>query len=367
MTPGMNLYEIADLRKVWIMFEAYESDIPWIRKGDEVEFTVKANPGKSYRGKVTYIDPFITPNSRVARVRVEVDNEDGKLLPEMFANGLIRSQLHSDTDKLVIPKSAVLWTGKRSIVYVKVPGSQSHAFSYREIGLGPDLGDLYVVGSGLKEGEEIATNGVFRIDASAQLSGKKSMMSPKGSAANRGHDHSGLPDKSSGQQVTAESVGAVHFTEGVGLGFKEQFGQVIQGYMAIKNNLVSGEIEETRNAVTSMKRGLEGVDMKLVEGEAHSAWMGDLEELETTLEGMQRSETINELRTRFSKLSNVLSSAVQKYGWSTDEGDVIYLEYCPMANQNKGGYWLSFDDRIRNPYFGEQMLECGEVVQTFSK
>jgi Cu(I)/Ag(I) efflux system membrane fusion protein len=365
--PGMNLYEIADLKKVWIMFEAYEADIPWIRKGDEVEFTVQANPGKVYRGKVTYIDPFITQSSRVAKVRVEVGNEDGKLLPEMFANGLIRSQLESQTDKLVIPKSAVLWTGKRSIVYVKVPGSRSHAFRYREIELGPDLGDLYVVSSGLKTGEEIATNGVFRIDASAQLSGKKSMMNPTGGTATDDHDHSGQKDKGNRLQASAKIGQAEHFTEGVRPEFKDQFGEVIQSYMMMKNSLVQGDAGETRKAVTDMERRLERVDMEHLEGAAHSAWMADLQELGKSLEGMQDSETIEELRARFSRLSNVLSLAVQKYGWNSGEADVIYLEYCPMANQNNGGYWLSFDDRIRNPYFGEQMLECGEVVQTFSK
>ena len=73
------------------------------------------------------------------------------------------------------------------------------------------------------------------------------------------------------------------------------------------------------------------------------------------------------MRTEFSNLSNVLSKAVQKYGWNTAKENTIYLEFCPMANQDKGGYWLSFDDQIRNPYFGEQMLMCGEVVRSFPK
>ena len=116
-----------------------------------------------------------------------------------------------------------------------------------------------------------------------------------------------------------------------------------------------------------MKRDLVGVDMKLLEEEAHTAWMKDLKKLKTSLDRMQNSESIEDLRTEFSNLSNALSGPVENYGWNTPEEDMIYLEYCPMANKDQGGYWLSFDDQIRNPYFGEQMLNCGEVVRTFSK
>ena len=370
VTPGMNLYEIANLSRVWIMFEAYESDIPWIRPGDEVEFTVKANPGKTYRGKVTYIDPFIDPSARVARVRVEVGNEDGKLLPEMFANGLIRSELNQDSDRLVIPKSAVLWTGKRSIVYVRVPGSQSNAFVYREIQLGPDLGELYIVDSGLEEGEEIATNGVFRIDASAQLSGKKSMMNPEGTGSGQPHDHGGLrnaPDGSHKGDDEATSEPTEDFKDEVEPEFKVQFGKVLQDYMEMKNSLVNDDSAQTRIAVKRMAADLDQVDVKLIGERARASWKGDLEKLTAALQRMESKEDIEELRTDFSNLSDVLSKAVEKYGWNTANENTIYLEFCPMANQDKGGYWLSFDDQIRNPYFGEQMLMCGEVVRSFPK
>ena len=177
---GMKLFEIANIDAVWVMFEAYESDIPWIHKGDMVSFTIQAIPGKEFIGKVTYIDPFVSQNTRVAKVRVEVKNPSHKLLPEMYANGIIKANLAGSKDALAIPKSAVLWTGKRAVVYVKVPHEHAISFVYREVILGVDLGDFYIVEKGLEDGEEIATNGVFRIDASAQLMGQKSMMNPAG-------------------------------------------------------------------------------------------------------------------------------------------------------------------------------------------
>ena len=93
----------------------------------------------------------------------------------MFATGIIKADLTEYRDKLVIPKSAVLWTGKRSIVYVKQPGDEP-VFKMREIELGPALGSSYIVITGLNEGEEIVTQGTFSVDAAAQLEGKPSLM-----------------------------------------------------------------------------------------------------------------------------------------------------------------------------------------------
>ncbi|NCB27723.1 MAG: efflux RND transporter periplasmic adaptor subunit, partial [Bacteroidia bacterium] len=91
-------------------------------------------------------------------------------------------------NEVVIPKSAILWTGKRSIVYVKQPDTETPAFLLREIELGPSLGDAYVVLSGIHDGEEIVTNGAFTIDASAQLAGKRSMMNDEAGRAVTGHE-----------------------------------------------------------------------------------------------------------------------------------------------------------------------------------
>jgi Cu(I)/Ag(I) efflux system membrane fusion protein len=115
----------------------------------------------------------------VAKVRVEINNESGRLKPEMFATGIVNANLTEYNSNIIIPSSAVLWTGKRSIVYVKQPGTDEPVFKIREIGLGPMLGNSYVVTDGLKAGEEIVTQGVFSVDAAAQLEGKPSMMNQK--------------------------------------------------------------------------------------------------------------------------------------------------------------------------------------------
>jgi membrane fusion protein, copper/silver efflux system len=173
---GSVLYEITDLSRVWVLFDAYETDLPFLNKGNQISFTIQALPETKFSEKIAFIDPVLDPLTRVAKVRVEISNPSGKLKPEMYATGIVASSLDTFRDQLVIPRSAVLWTGKRSIVYVKQPNSTEPIFKIREIELGPALGNSYVVTSGLDEGEEIVTQGAFSVDAAAQLEGKPSMM-----------------------------------------------------------------------------------------------------------------------------------------------------------------------------------------------
>ncbi len=188
---GNPLFEVIDLTRVWVLFDAYESDLPWIRMGNKIDFTIQSFPGDYFTGKVTYIDPFINARTRVAKVRVELNNPGLALKPEMFVNGLLKSEMEQ-ANELLIPKSSVLWTGKRAVVYVKVPNRSQPSFLYREIILGTEAGNFYLLKSGLREGEEIALNGVFKIDAAAQLAGKPSMMNPEGGKVSTGHDHGAM-------------------------------------------------------------------------------------------------------------------------------------------------------------------------------
>lgn len=185
VSQGSVLFEISDLSQVWVLFDAYESDLPFLKQGDKIDFTLQALPGSSFSGAIRFIDPVIDPTNRVAKVRVEINNPGGKLKPEMYATGIVKSNLKDFSEKLVIPRSAVLWTGKRSIVYVKQSGDEP-VFKMREIELGPQLGDSYVVAGGLADGEEIVTEGAFSVDAAAQLEGKPSMMNQEGGNSGAG-------------------------------------------------------------------------------------------------------------------------------------------------------------------------------------
>ena len=177
VSQGAILFDVANLTKVWALFDAFEVDLPFLSKGDPVEFTpASATPARSSRVRSLFIDPILNTTTRTAKVRVEVPNASLELKPEMYATANVSAPLRNYKNEIVVPQTAVLWTGKRAIVYVKQPDTNTPAFLMREVELGPSLGNSYVILNGLREGEEIVTNGVFAIDASAQLEGKTSMM-----------------------------------------------------------------------------------------------------------------------------------------------------------------------------------------------
>ena len=176
VNTGTVLFDVANLSQVWAIFDAYESDLPFLKLGDRLEYTLQSLPGKTFSGRISFINPILDPSTRTAKVRVETANPRMELKPEMYATAHIQASLKQYNNEIVVPKSAILWTGKRSIVYVKQPDTETPAFMLREIELGPSLGDAYVVLTGINDGDEIVTNGAFTIDASAQLAGKRSMM-----------------------------------------------------------------------------------------------------------------------------------------------------------------------------------------------
>lgn len=206
VSQGTTLFDIADLSNVWLMFDAYESDLPFLMEGNKISFTVEAIPGIHYTGKITFIDPVIDPITRVSKVRVEINNQAGKLKPEMFATGILNANLTEYKNNFIIPRSAVLWTGKRSIVYVKQAGTDEPIFKIREVELGPMLGNSYVIINGLNEGEEIVIQGTFSVDAAAQLEGKSSMMNPDGGRISTGHDHGNIQKTEQQKPATEQHV-----------------------------------------------------------------------------------------------------------------------------------------------------------------
>lgn len=176
---GSPIYTLADLQWVWVVLEAYESDLQAIILGQLVRFTVESYPGTSFQGEVAYIDPLVDEATRTVRVRLNVDNGDAKLKPGMFVRAISSSAVDTDPANapLLIPVSAPLLTGKRAVVYVQVPDKPG-VYVGREIVIGARQGDFYQVKNGLNEGELVVTRGNFKIDSAVQLQAMPSMMNP---------------------------------------------------------------------------------------------------------------------------------------------------------------------------------------------
>jgi membrane fusion protein, copper/silver efflux system len=362
---GTVLYDIADLSHVWVMFDAYESDLPFLQTGDNMKFTVQALPGTSFTGKIIFIDPVLDPVTRVAKVRVEINNESGRLKPEMFATGIVNARLDGYRNDLVIPRSAVLWTGKRSIVYVKDPDAKEPVFKMREITLGPMLGNSYVVINGLKEGEEIVTQGTFSVDAAAQLAGKPSMMNPRGekTSAMQGMVMPGdvQPAGTSMKGKTMQNTDGKALKIDVDMHFTMQLNDLYDQYITLKNAFIKSDAAKTKEYAQTVQQSLGKTDFKLLAGEARTQWLEISGNMEKQIQLIASTGNIDEQRTAFSGLSDQLFKAIKTFGLT---GKTVYYQFCPMANKNKGAYWLSESNSIRNPYFGQNMMSCGETKET---
>lgn len=172
---GQPLLKINDLNTVWVNLDVYENQIELFRIGQELSIKTNAYPNEVFKGKISFIDPVIDIPTRTVKLRTVLNNTNNKFKPGMFVEGKIEGVLSNKVQLLSIPSTSVLWTGKRSVVYLKSNLTEP-VFEMREVKLGNKIGENYEVLSGLQKGDEIVTNGTFTIDAAAQIQGKKSMM-----------------------------------------------------------------------------------------------------------------------------------------------------------------------------------------------
>ena len=348
LKQGEPLFDLMNLRNVWVIFDAYEEDLAAIKVGNKIEFTTPSLPNKVFKTRVTFIDPMINPNTRVTSIRTEVNNSNGQLKPEMFVNGVLQNSLSKKSKaQITVPKSAVLWTGVRSVIYVKVPDMTIPSFQFREIEIGDALGNNYQVISGLELGEEVVTYGSFTIDAAAQLNNQASMMNKNVKV--KGIDYSiHLPD----------------FTASTPFEFKQQLADIADAYLLVKDALVATDSEQAATTAKQIMETLPKVDMTLVNGDAHIYWMEQLNALQAHGEKITTLTDVEEQRKQFDFFSQALIKTIKVFGIPDD---TLYVQHCPMANNNEGADWISKEEIVQNPYFGDKMLTCGLVKTTIDK
>ncbi|WP_288955460.1 efflux RND transporter periplasmic adaptor subunit [uncultured Polaribacter sp.] len=354
---GQPLLKIANLNTVWANFDVYENQIDLFKKGQEVLVTTNAYANKEFKGKVDFIEPILNTKTRTVTLRVVLNNKNDVFKPGMFVTANIERVSRSNDEVLTIPASSVLWTGERSVVYLKTNPDQT-VFEMREVVLGNQIGNEYEVLEGLFAGNEIVTNGTFTVDAAAQLQGKKSMMNKDGGKVMTGHEgHLGMDNNASKKESDHTNMNE-RLT--VSEKFQEQLKVVYNDYINLKDALVKEDSENTSVNATSLLNSLSKVDMKLLsDNNAHTHWMSLVKEIQSSATSISKTSDIKEQRDHFKHLSSHLINAVQLFGVN----EKVYVEFCPMADNNNGAYWLSKEEKVINPYFGEAMLTCGEVKQ----
>jgi len=342
--------KITNLNTVWALFDVYENQIDLFKKGQNITVTTNAFPNKKFMERVDFIDPTLNSATRTVKLRVVLNNTNRDLKTGMFAEASILHSSNKKEDVLMVPSTAVLWTGKRSVVYVKT-NSVEPVFEMREITLRNQIGEQYEILDGLKNGDEIVTNGTFTIDAAAQLQGKKSMMNKKGGKTTTGHESHLTKEITEIKENKRLKVSSK---------FQLQLKGVFNNYIKLKDALVK---DDSNNAVAEAKnisQSLSKVDMKLLKDEkAHTKWMSFQKEIKASSLSISNTSDIKIQRNYFIHLSKYLIQTIEIFGIQ----EKVYSQFCPMANTDKGAFWLSTEEKIRNPYFGNAMLSCGSVEQ----
>ncbi len=311
---GTRIFTIADLSRVWVQLDAYESDLAWLRYGQEVTFETEASPGEPFRGTISFIDPFINPKTRTVKVRVIANNESGRLKPDMFVRARVRSRvaahgqvmdpslvgkwispMHPEIVKdepgdcdvcgmklvpaeslgyiseeelaserpLVIPVTAALRTGKRAVVYVEVPGQEEPTYEGREVILGPRAGDFYIVRHGLAENERVVVEGNFKIDSALQIQARPSMMNPEGvSGGSTAHDHGGMKPGGSMPGPKVDLPASV----------SADLQQVERQVAAVEEALASSEAASIQFAFSGLYEKVEGLKEDRFPEDSRAAW-----------------------------------------------------------------------------------------------
>ncbi len=336
------LYMIADLSKVWVIASVYEYELPFIRKGQEAEMTLSYDPGTVYKGKVTFIYPYLSKKTRTVEVRMEFDNPGLKLKPDMYSDVVIKSSI-GGTEKLV-PSEAVLRTGSRNVVITSLDKGK---FLPKEVTVGAEGEGFVQVLSGLEEGELIVTSGQFLIDSESNLreavnkmleAGKKTDSRQTGTQTNR------QMATAKGQQTEAgERVSLSEEQKGM-------MAELISHYLQVHEALVS----ESGSEVAAKSHPIHALLDRLRESDGQGDMKETIESIDASLEGLHSGD-LQTARTSFKTLSRTMKVLVK--GAAREEAIAAGMKIfnCPMEEEP----WIQKGSDMKNPYLGQDMWICG--------
>jgi Cu(I)/Ag(I) efflux system membrane fusion protein len=386
---GDPIYRIAELSTIWLMLKLFPEDAALIRFGQRVEATLQSLPGQTFIGRVAFIDPTVDVDNRTVDVRVELSNEKGQLRPGDYAEARIGlpigprgdvydadlagkwiSPMHPQIirnepgqcpicgmdlvptsqygytnepvpqpESLYVPRSAVLLAGGNSVVYVETePGR----FEIRPVTVGPILRDKIVILEGLKVGEKVATSGNFLIDSQMQLAGKPSLIDPTRAIAKK--------EERKGPLVF-ENVTVAQVSGDVG----KKLESLYDAYFEVQKALAVDEMPSADTAQTLSSTAAELSNSTDIPAGARKL----TSDLAINAEHLHHMDLAG-ARKAFKPISHAVVTLATQIRSEDAEQPFTHF-YCPMV-PGGGGDWLQPGGELLNPYFGSQMLRCGEKV-----
>jgi len=325
---GETLMEIGDFSTMWFLFDVYEQDLPFIKVGQKIDVTLASQPGKTYPGTVSFIDPNFNETTRTTQIRVDLPNPERELFHKVYAEGLLKID---NPPVLSVPRSAVIQTGAQAVVYVD---EGNGAYRQAPVKTGKRGRDYLEVISGLNEGDEVVTNGTLLIDGQAEMNRSFSPTSPA-----KKTNASLSPDQNAAISAFLETADAMSAA------------------------LAADDLPafKTASASAMMKTA------ELVEKLKQTAAADSLKKF-ADLSHFHGFEDIAAARAAYLPFSMAAQSILTPFRSAKNFPQMKIYE-CPMVDSaipgaQKKGRWLQTGDReIANPYFGSEMLTCGKEIK----
>lgn len=371
---GALLYRLANLGQLWVEAELYAGEARFVKVGDRIPVQVIGYENSPMmNARVTFINPEYRAGSQVLVMRAVMPNPGGRFQPGQQARVLLR---HGVQRGLTLPVDAVVRAGQGAVVFVKTGQGgptdrqpDGSVFQPRRVQTGTETDQQVSITNGLNGDEQIAMSGAYLlyselilkkginpITAGVEEGVKSTPTMESNPTAPAGMSNRGTvpSDKPVADAATAPKS---HKAPDA---FKKQLTAVYETSLKLTEALIGANSGQAKTLAGGVGKALAGVDMMLLSGAAHTDWMTYLNTMNAALKTLSTTADLEKQRTAYAQFEEGLYRSVKAFG-VTDRP--VYRQFCPMALNNKGSYWLSDKKPIRNPYFGDQMLTCGETKE----
>ena len=341
VNPGMRVYRIADLSRVWVMVTLYEYQLPYVQTGQKAVMTLPYIPGQSFEGTVVYIYPYLEKKTREVQVRLEFENPHKLLKPGMFANIELQNTLAQR--RTLAPREAIIDTGERQVAFVSLGDGK---FEPRQVQMGVETRDGMVeILNGLSPGEQVVVSGQFLIDSEANI-------------------RESLAKMIRGNMATGQKP-AVNVSPGGALASlpdaaASRLNDMLDTYLAIGDRLAGDSTDGLAVDVKHFMENLEALTSTAIPDDPHFWHKHDeIVKLRSSAQKLGKTTTLEEARLGFADLSVAMSALLHATGVPVSYPTQVQELHCPMFLQGQGGsIWLQPAGDVRNPFLGSRMISC---------
>ncbi len=346
-TEGTAIYRLEKLNQLWVEAELYPNEASLIKLHDPVAIYVNGFENQPVESKVIFLSPEYRQGSQIFILRAGLSNPNYQFVPGMQAEIVFE---HSKKKALTLPADAVIREQNGGHVYKKTGKGK---FKAQMVTTGLENFNKVEIKEGIEVGDSIVVTGAYLLYSEIVLK--------KGANPMAGHHHREMKMVSQTETPSKQQSTVDVKPMAVDPKFSKQLGLVVATYLKVKDALVSSDAGRTSSLVKNIATALKNVDMTLLQGDSHMKWMEQLKIMERAVKLIESAKDIEIQRASFSQLTDALYTSIKSFGV---EGLHAYYQFCPMAFDRKGAHWISQEKQISNPYFGEQMLRCGETKET---